>query len=260
MNLPYAGKLDASGKKVIMEGRKIDWESLTTKLPEMGFGSLILDAGHGEVMGEKDNYALKINNIGAQFTQGSWIKAKGGASLFWDYKTENMPEVQDYNMDFSVNSPKMPDAFLPAGLWPVSFKFVFPFLAGQVPVEAGLEFNASAGLSLGVQGSVKKIGKQSKIEGDVDTNAGLSVALKGYGSVGSSAAISIGGFIQGKAEANAGMHLALKGDIDESFNLISLNGDFAVNADFIAALSAGCLLYTSPSPRDRTRSRMPSSA
>ena len=239
LNLPYAGKLDASGKKVIMEGRKIDWESLTTKLPEMGFGSLILDAGHGEVMGEKDNYALKINNIGAQFTQGSWIEAKGGASLLWDYKTKNMPEVQDYNMDFSVNSPKMPDAFLPAGLWPVSFKFVFPFLAGPVPVEAGLEFNASAGLSLGVQGSVKKVGKQSKLEGDVDTTAGLSVALKGYGSVGSSAAISIGGFIQGKAEANAGMHLALKGDIDESFNLISLNGDFAVNADFIAALSAG---------------------
>ena len=27
-----------------------------------------------------------------------------------------------------------------------------------------------------------------------------------------------------------------------------------------AALSAACLLYTSPSPRDRTRSRMPSSA
>ena len=26
------------------------------------------------------------------------------------------------------------------------------------------------------------------------------------------------------------------------------------------ALSTGCLLYTSPSPRDRTRSRMPSSA
>ena len=28
----------------------------------------------------------------------------------------------------------------------------------------------------------------------------------------------------------------------------------------IASLSATCLLYTSPSPRDRTRSRMPSSA
>ena len=30
--------------------------------------------------------------------------------------------------------------------------------------------------------------------------------------------------------------------------------------DFQQALSALCLLYTSPSPRDRTRSRMPSSA
>ena len=31
--------------------------------------------------------------------------------------------------------------------------------------------------------------------------------------------------------------------------------------DYIAGIeSRGCLLYTSPSPRDRTRSRMPSSA
>ena len=28
----------------------------------------------------------------------------------------------------------------------------------------------------------------------------------------------------------------------------------------VAAMYKGCLLYTSPSPRDRTRSRMPSSA
>ena len=34
-----------------------------------------------------------------------------------------------------------------------------------------------------------------------------------------------------------------------------------VNAEQAAiAENAGCLLYTSPSPRDRTRSRMPSSA
>ena len=30
--------------------------------------------------------------------------------------------------------------------------------------------------------------------------------------------------------------------------------------DKVVAQGAGCLLYTSPSPRDRTRSRMPSSA
>ena len=77
-----------------MEDRKIDWEILTIKLPEMGLGSLKLDAGQGEVMGRKDNYALKINDIGAQFSQGSWIKAKGGASLLWDYKTKKTPEVK----------------------------------------------------------------------------------------------------------------------------------------------------------------------
>ena len=34
----------------------------------------------------------------------------------------------------------------------------------------------------------------------------------------------------------------------------------AVDRDRIAARVGSCLLYTSPSPRDRTRSRMPSSA
>ena len=38
--------------------------------------------------------------------------------------------------------------------------------------------------------------------------------------------------------------------------------NFLQNEKFVASLGAytGCLLYTSPSPRDRTRSRMPSSA
>ena len=37
-----------------------------------------------------------------------------------------------------------------------------------------------------------------------------------------------------------------------------LHGEWENMIDFIE--SAFCLLYTSPSPRDRTRSRMPSSA
>ena len=35
---------------------------------------------------------------------------------------------------------------------------------------------------------------------------------------------------------------------------------YGVNNFYIALGYKGCLLYTSPSPRDRTRSRMPSSA
>ena len=49
----------------------------------------------------------------------------------------------------------------------------------------------------------------------------------------------------------------VEGDIamacDDLVN-VSLNGNCQ------ALITPGCLLYTSPSPRDRTRSRMPSSA
>ena len=37
-------------------------------------------------------------------------------------------------------------------------------------------------------------------------------------------------------------------------------GTLEIDASHVGALVNGCLLYTSPSPRDRTRSRMPSSA
>ena len=49
--------------------------------------------------------------------------------------------------------------------------------------------------------------------------------------------------------------------IDASGRDIRLEVDGGVKVDNIGELAAlGCLLYTSPSPRDRTRSRMPSSA
>ena len=41
---------------------------------------------------------------------------------------------------------------------------------------------------------------------------------------------------------------------------LTFQSGFTANLATIAALVGPCLLYTSPSPRDRTRSRMPSSA
>ena len=46
-----------------------------------------------------------------------------------------------------------------------------------------------------------------------------------------------------------------------AFNKPTLwNFDFSMQMYGAILMMSGCLLYTSPSPRDRTRSRMPSSA
>ena len=44
------------------------------------------------------------------------------------------------------------------------------------------------------------------------------------------------------------------------YNLLNLMRPFPARVKEVQALLQPCLLYTSPSPRDRTRSRMPSSA
>ena len=48
--------------------------------------------------------------------------------------------------------------------------------------------------------------------------------------------------------------------IDHQDNQIKKSTLEAVTYGVALAKQLGCLLYTSPSPRDRTRSRMPSSA
>ena len=48
-------------------------------------------------------------------------------------------------------------------------------------------------------------------------------------------------------------HFAKLGSNGKVIQVLTLNNSDMLNAD-------GCLLYTSPSPRDRQKSRMPSSA
>ena len=48
---------------------------------------------------------------------------------------------------------------------------------------------------------------------------------------------------------------AIGGDASEEFHVLAETGE-----DTIAVSNSSCLLYTSPSPRDRQKSRMPSSA
>ena len=60
--------------------------------------------------------------------------------------------------------------------------------------------------------------------------------------------------VRPKLEKETGVKLKITNDGND----LVLSSDDQVR--FRAALSPDCLLYTSPSPRDRTRSRMPSSA
>ena len=48
----------------------------------------------------------------------------------------------------------------------------------------------------------------------------------------------------------------VEADPDKTYAVTGDNGPWMI----LACSFSGCLLYTSPSPRDRTRSRMPSSA
>ena len=47
---------------------------------------------------------------------------------------------------------------------------------------------------------------------------------------------------------------------DQAIRVIEKLNEQGLEASYEKDLVGGCLLYTSPSPRDRTRSRMPSSA
>ena len=51
-----------------------------------------------------------------------------------------------------------------------------------------------------------------------------------------------------------------KGDIDKSVEYLRKKGIAKASKKMSRTASEGCLLYTSPSPRDRISSRMPSSA
>ena len=60
------------------------------------------------------------------------------------------------------------------------------------------------------------------------------------------------------------VHIYLKLNKDKEIEDLSFEGEGCAislaSASILTETVKGCLLYTSPSPRDRTRSRMPSSA
>ena len=62
----------------------------------------------------------------------------------------------------------------------------------------------------------------------------------------------------GKIITNKQVNESDKYDNKKPIYLFTLNKRYTLDGDF--SWNTACLLYTSPSPRDRTRSRMPSSA
>ena len=234
--------IQAEGSNVIIEKDNIDWDQIKFPVPKIlpKLGPLEFDNGDAIIKGKKESYALGLD-VKSSFESENinWLSAEGKASLLWNYREKKLPEVTEYDLNVNAKSPKIPDAFLPPGTWPISFSLVMPFAAGPVPMEAEVGFEASAGASLGLSGSIKKMGDSTNISAQGTGNAEVVISIVGSVGVGSKYLVKLAGFLKGSAIANAGLSLGLNGEINNEFNFVSLEGDYSVDANFMAKLSAG---------------------
>ena len=112
-----------------------------------------------------------------------------------------------------------------------------------------------------------KFGKPSGLGAITGMVAGLATITPASGSVGPAGALVVG-LAGGVICYFATTYLKQRMKIDDSLDVFPVHGVGGMVGTFLAGILvsanlgifSGCLLYTSPSPRDRTRSRMPSSA
>ena len=242
ISIPFAGKLSGSGENVTIDQNGVDWTELSLNSStgfSLGSGEekpLSFKAGNAKLKGKKENYKLGLE-LGADLNAGP-VKGKGQASLLWVYTKPKELNVEDYSLTLGGKSPKIPDSLLP-GLWPISFSLAMPFPAGPIPLEAGLKLEASGGAVLGIEGTIRKAGENTILDGIGKANPELSVGIEGSLGIGSGMLIKLAGFIAGKATALSRMNLNLNGEIDKNYNLISLAGDYVIDSEFLAKLTAG---------------------
>ena len=242
LSLPTGNNVGFEGENVSIVNGIIDWDQLKFpfKNPLPKLGPLEFETGDAILKGKNDDYALGLD-LSSNFNsdQINWLKASGKASLLWNYQNEDLPEVTDYDLNIKGKSPQIPDAFLPPGIWPISFSLAMPFPAGPVPMEAEISFSASAGIGLDLEGSLSKVGDATDVSASGTGVSKVEISIKGSVGVGSSYLVKLAGFIKGAAEATAGLTLGLDGKLNKEFKFISLEGAYSVDADFIAKLSAG---------------------
>ena len=239
LKLPTGTTIDAEGSGVVIEKSKVDWEEIKLNLPNPipNIGALKLGDGDLILKGKAEDYSLALN-LGASIEK-DWFKASGKANLLWNYQKEDFPKVESYQMIFGLNTPEIPDAFMPTGTWPISFILTMPFVIGVIPMEAEVGFEATAGAVLGISGTISKANDETKIKGLGQANAKLGVSVKGSLGVGSGYVLKLAGFLKGAAIANADVEMGLDGVLDKKYNLTSLEGDYTVDAEFLARLTAG---------------------
>lgn len=243
MKVPQAGDLNATAKEVIIQKNKVDWDEIKLNSEKEftvgngGENAFSIVAGQGSMKGKGENYKLGLN-VGASFNPSQYINGEGNVYLLWDHQNSKGLEISDYDVNLKATSPTIPDALLP-GLWPIKFRVILPFAAGVVPMEADFGFAASAGVGFNIEGSMKKVSDGAEIKAEGTSNPTLSVTVDGSLGVGSSLAVKLAGFIEGKASAVSGVKLDLNGKVDQQYNLISLVGNYSIDSNFIASLSAG---------------------
>ena len=124
LSLPTGNNVGFEGENVSIVNGIIDWDQLKCpfKNPLPKLGPLEFEMGDAILKGKNDDYALGLD-LSSNFNsdQINWLKASGKARLLWNYQNEDLPEVTDYDLNIKGKSPQIPDAFLPPGIWPISF-------------------------------------------------------------------------------------------------------------------------------------------
>jgi hypothetical protein len=240
--IPELGDIEATGTDIEYKNGEFDWESIKITLgKEYSFGGMTFSLGDATLYGKSKGYIIEIENAGAGLTLGSWLKANGEATFTWDILKGEMPKIESSTLQFLASSPVIPGDIIP-GILPIGYSITIPFVAGVVPMQAGVSMDVDANAQVNIGGEMTYSDNEYGFNLNSTGKGELKMGIKGFIDVGNSFIFAIGGFIEGATRAKLEAGLALNGKAakkETGFDFSDLSFDYNMEANIKAELNAG---------------------